>query len=75
MVEVKKSIAPIIIVLETPEEIDLFFHIVNYVPLDEKGYYPFHTYEATFNEVMNFRGKLWNLLTKLGIDAQTKKDC
>ena len=74
--EVKKGVAPITIVLETPKEIDLFFHILNHVPADEEGYYPFDNYKATFEEVQKFRSDLWHILRELDIDLQNKEeDC
>ena len=73
--EVTKGVAPITIVLETPEEIDLFFHILNYAPQSEEQYYPFDAYMATFEEVNEFRKILWNILSDLGVELETTGDC
>ena len=75
MVKVKRGLTPVTIVLETEEELDLFWHIVNYTAHSEEQYYPFDVYKSTFKQVMEFRADLWNRLKELGVSGQNKEDC
>ena len=74
MVEVRKGVAPVTIVLDTEEEIDLFFHILNFAP-NKEDHYPFDGYKATFKEVQQFRKELWEDFEALGIRPKMERDC
>ena len=73
--KIEKHITPITIVLETDKEVDLFFHIVNYAPRSEAGYYPFGGYKATFEEMNKFRKTLYDALRELDIEIRLVMDC
>ena len=69
------EVRPLSIILETPKEIDLFYHIVNFIPIKQQ-HYGFEGYEATFEEVEDMRKKLWDALEELGINLRgQKEDC
>ena len=72
--EVTKGKLPITIVLETEEEVDLFFHIVNFIP-NKEDYYGFESYAASFDEVMSFRGELFQILERLDVHPKDSEDC
>ena len=65
MVKLHRNGDLVFITLESEEEIDLFYHIVNYSPRNESGWYSMAEYRATFKQLQDFKTTLWEMMDKV----------